>query len=90
MLIWGAVLIVLVLGLGTALMYFRRKFHPSGGQVHEESAGFSIGDLELLRREGQISDEEFKRLRRRALGLDTAPAVKDNGTLSTPTVDDDG
>lgn len=86
--IWGAVGVGIVLALGIALLLLRRKYHPRYA-AQEGDTGFSIERLEGLRREGGISEAEFRRLRRVALGLDIPAPEKDNALSSAPTEDVD-
>ena len=87
-LIWGVALVGGVVALGVVLLLLRRKYHPRYA-VYEHDAGFSMDRLERLCREGEISDEEFRRLRHVALGLDIPAAEKDNAPSSAPTEDVD-
>jgi hypothetical protein len=88
--IWGCVLMVVVLGLGGLLMWLRRRYHPVYGRQEDEASSFTIEGLEVLRGQGQISEAEFRRLRRRVLGLDTAEDADDNPASSAAEEDDDG
>ena len=89
-LIWGSIGIVVVMGLGFVLMWFRRKYHPSN-MADDAGATFSMQSIEDMRDKGLISDEEFRRLRVGALGL-APPTVddNDNSALSRPGDVDDG
>jgi hypothetical protein len=89
-LLWGCVLIAVVLALGFVLVVLRKKYHPASGGEQDGRRGFSIEGLEALRREGQISEEEFRRLRRAALGLASQVEEKDDPALSVAEEDDDG
>lgn len=88
-LLWSAVLVALVLALGALLLFLRRRYHPTHGQGADAEAALSIDRLEALRRQGQITDEEFRRLRRAALGLDAPAARRENGASSGGEEDDD-
>lgn len=82
--LWGGAAIASLLLLGAGLMWLRRRtcsFGPREGA--DAGSGFSIGDLESLQASGLLSEEEFRRLRRAALGLDTSEAVCDNSCSST-------
>ena len=87
--IGGSLLAVLLL-LGVVVApWVRRKYHPSSiGGSHGQSA-FDIDSLERMRSEGLITDEEFRKLRRAALGLDVGAAKADNSTSSAPGGGDD-
>jgi len=80
-LIWSVVLMAAVLALGALLLVARwlyaRWMRPRAGQA------FSMQGLEELRRSGVISEEEFARLRRGALGLDGADDEKGQTMSST-------
>jgi len=89
-LIWGCVLIAVVLALGFVLVVLRRKYHPAGGGERQERPGFSVEGLEALRRQGQISEEEFRRLRRAALGLGGGGQETGDPASSGVEEDDDG
>ena len=89
-LIWGSIGIVMVLLLGFGLLWFRRKYHPDSMSDENRTSSFSMQSIEEMRAGGMISDDEFRRLRVRALGLDASEADNDNSTLSTPGDVDDG
>ncbi|RPI62618.1 MAG: hypothetical protein EHM48_03805 [Planctomycetaceae bacterium] len=81
--VWLAGLLVVLTILGIALMKFRRKYLAKDAESDE--AGFSIESLEKMKKAGNISDEEFRRLRRAALGLDFPAGKTDNtGLTSAP------
>jgi len=82
----GLVLIILLLAAWPVLLWLRRRALVR--QYGRGPAGFSMEDLEELRRTGRISDEEFGRIRRSLLGL---PAEKDDaeGSSSCPPSGDD-
>jgi len=88
-LIWGCVLVGVVLALGVFLLWLRRKYHPAYGRQDTERRSFSIEDLEVLRSQGQISEAEFRRLRRKVLGLDAPAEDRDNPMSSGAGEDDD-
>ena len=81
-LLWGLALVAGVLALGFVLLVLRRKYHPQYA-TDKDAAGFSMDRLDRLHREGGISDEEFRHLRRVALGLDIPAAPVDNGSSSS-------
>ena len=72
-----------LIGVLLVAMFFVRRFKRTydprvmGGPT--ESAGLSIDELEAMHDAGMISDEEFKIMRRSALGLaETASKAKEN------------
>jgi hypothetical protein len=87
----AVVLAILVVG-GLFIPWVRRKFHPAGRRPDGSLVGgFSIDRIEAMRGAGEISDEEFRALRRAALGLGPAREESSNSPLSAPeTPDDDG
>ena len=89
-LLWGSIGLVMVLLLGLALMWFRGKYHPGGMLDENRTSSFSMRSLEEMRAGGMISDDEFRRLRAGALGLEPQAVDDDNSTLSMPGVVDDG
>jgi hypothetical protein len=87
--VWGAALLVLLVVAGVALELARRRWwSPSAGQEGSGS-GFSIERLEAVYRAGQITDEEFDRLRRQILGLPAAGTPPPSAS-SPPARGDDG
>lgn len=80
-LIYGSALIGLLVLLGAAWMFIRRRFREP---TDPQADGFRIEDLERLVRQGTISQEEFDRLRRLAMGM--PPAAK---PLTPPRANDD-
>jgi len=81
----GAGLFVVLAGV-VVIVWLRRRLHDGGAKTE----AFSVEQLEVMRAEGRISDEEFRGLRRALLGLDAGPAKKDASGLSEPPEDDDG
>jgi len=84
-------LAVLVLGFG--LKYLRRRFHTSRPE-RPTDPGFTMGDLEWLREAGELTDEEFRRLRARVLEAATRmpqseTAVGDDSSLRPVAAHDD-
>lgn len=77
-LISGAALAVVIALFGSLALWLRRK---TVSPLSDDAVkGFSINDLESLRQSGQLSREEFQRLRRAALGLsDTPPGPSPGG-----------
>ncbi len=83
------ILAILIVG-GLFIPWVRRKFHPAGRRPDGSLiGGFSIGRIEAMRRADEISDEEFRALRRAALGLGSAPGESSNSPLSAPETPDD-
>ena len=86
----GGVLMAVLLLLGVVVApWVRRKYHPSNIGGSASGSCFDIDNLERMRREGLITDEEFRSLRRAALGLDITAIKADNSTSSAPTGGDD-
>ncbi len=88
-LLFGVVLIVAVLAMGAVVLWARRRYR-SADSDGDKQAGFSIEQLEDLRKSGQISPAEFACLRRSALGLDVRDDKRDNSASSPPVKGDDG
>ncbi|MBT3201796.1 MAG: hypothetical protein HN350_17990 [Phycisphaerales bacterium] len=88
-LIWGSIGGVAIMLLGFGLLWFRKKFHPDNIEAESLNTSFSIENIEDMRARGNISDDEFRRLRNIALGLAPPSDNNDNSLLSTtPDVDD--
>jgi len=87
-LIWGTVLILSLLAFWIVLVLLRRRYGRGASALREP--GLSMEELENLRSSGQISDEEFRALRRAVLGLDVGEAKKGNLPLRPDGKDDDG
>ena len=66
--VWIAVALVLLLGAGAAVFAFIRRWFHRGQQVMGETGSFSLAELRQLRDEGQISAEEFDKLKHEVLG----------------------
>lgn len=86
--IWCAALLAAVAVLGAALLAIRRRYRPGSGH-RSEPAGFDIEQLESMLAGGQISPEEFRFLRRSALGLDGGGGSGNNAPSSGGGDDDD-
>jgi hypothetical protein len=67
-LVWGAAGIACLLVLGLVLLAVRRRFVKWMTEPPRRM-DFSVTDLEVMRRRGTISPEEFRVLRRSAMGL---------------------
>ena len=87
-----AVLFGAIIGVGIVLalvwIWIRRRFRP-GADPGPSEPGFTIESLEAMRRDGRISDEEFRTLRAAVLGLPSRPAESDNKGLSETGPSDD-
>ncbi|MCJ7544819.1 MAG: SHOCT domain-containing protein [Phycisphaerae bacterium] len=87
--VWGLVLMAVLVLVGSALELGRRRWLASSQRRSEaRGGGFSIERVEALHRRGLISDEEFQRLRRQALGLPTVGRAPPSGSSSPPAGDD--
>jgi len=86
-LLWGGVLLVLLIVLGAALLLVRRWL--LAGKHSRAGEAFPLSYLEALHRAGELSDEQYDRLRRAALGLPDSSAKKGNCTLSRRADKDD-
>ena len=84
-LVAGSVLIAMVMGLGLFLLWVRKR---SLSRQDTGSAGIGIDQLEAMRQSGLMTDEEFRKLRRKALRVDT-PGVAEKA-LSPDAKPDDG
>ena len=81
-LVYCGILMGLVLVLAAVLVLLRRRFHRARlDRDQMDPAGFSIEQLEALRRSGQISGEEFSTLRRTALRLDALSEREDTSVM---------
>ena len=80
-LIWCGIAIGAVLVLGVLLMFTRRLYVKLLTQK-PAAEGFSMESLEELREGGHITDEEFGRLRKLALGV-VGPADEKDQTKSS-------
>jgi hypothetical protein len=89
-LVWGSMGIVAVVLMGFGLLWFRRKYHPDSTSGETLGSSFSMQSVEGMRDRGLISEEEFRRLRAKSLGLDAPVTDNDNSALSSPNDVDDG
>ena len=78
---WMLVVMVTLFVSGLILMRIRRRALRRD-RAAREAAGFSIEALEAMRERGEIGPEEFKVLRRAALGLDAGREDDDNAASS--------
>ena len=86
-LIWAAVLLAGGVAAAVVLLFLRKRFDPAN--YRPEQTGFTIEELEALRRSGKVCDEEFRSLRRSILGLDKAAGGEDNPALRSSAEDVD-
>ncbi|MCE5327693.1 MAG: hypothetical protein LLG01_14910 [Planctomycetaceae bacterium] len=89
LMIWGAVLLALMLGLGLLIMMAKKKYQQARQQGEGSGRAFDIDTIETYYRSGKISKEEFAVLRKQALGLDKKPASKEKSSSSPPGSGDD-
>jgi len=87
--VWPAVFIGASLLLGVIVLVARRFYMKSlGRKAHEEA--FTIDKLDEMCESGQISKDEFERLRRAALGLLNCPGEKgDSQSSASAKLDDE-
>ncbi len=64
--ILALVVFVLVLLLGLVVLLYRRRYF--GARV-DEPQGFTLADVRRMHREGQLSDEEYERMRQAVIGM---------------------
>ena len=83
-LVAGGVLLVILLVGGAVWKWLRRRLSKPIAPI---GSGFTIDDLERLRRQGTISDEEFGRLRRQT--KDLGPAAGGQGLTQGGANDDE-
>jgi len=72
-LLWGLVLLALIVIAGVGFLWFRRRLAEGRRSA---PATFSMEALEALRTSGELSEGEFRRLRRAALPLDVAAMTR--------------
>ena len=87
LMIWGVVLLVVIVVAGLVILTLRKQLLDRA--TTEKSDRFDLGRLEQLRTEGELSEDEFRRLRNIALGLDVVKTEKPEPTLSAPADPDD-
>jgi hypothetical protein len=89
--VYGLALLVVAGVMGVFMLWARRRLvSRAAGQDRPPEAGFTVERLEEMFRSGQISGEEFERLRRFALGLERRAGKSDGMSSSTPAGLDDG
>jgi len=86
-LVAGGAVIACLVAMGVGAVWMRRKFDPR--RAEKLQGGFTVERLEAMLRSGELSPEEFRFLRRRALGLDAAGGKLDNSSSSAPGGRDD-
>jgi hypothetical protein len=89
-LFWGSIGFVIVLFLGFALLWLRRKYHPENINMDTSALSFTMQSIEEMRDAGVIDADEFRRLRASSLGLAAPMTDNDNSDLSGPIDVDDG
>ncbi len=67
------VVLGLAVVLGVAVLVYRRKYFS---QKQERTETFTLDDLRQMRRQGQISEEEFHRMREAVIGISLADAAQ--------------
>jgi len=82
-------LILVIIVIGAVVIPWIKRRYAGGGEVSGPEQGFSIEHLQRMHDSGEISREEFRRLRRAALGLEAETAKTDNSPSSWPSADDD-
>jgi hypothetical protein len=88
-LVWGGIILAVVLVFGSiCAVWLRRRLLSGGGRGGR--GGFDVERLEGLRRAGRISEEEFRALRRAALGIAAASGPAEDCASRADTQDDDG
>ncbi|MFA6134250.1 MAG: SHOCT domain-containing protein [Phycisphaerae bacterium] len=89
----GLALLVAVIVMALVMLWARRRSRnliQRSGPQGPPDIGFTLERLRELRRSGQISEEEFNRLRQIALGLDGSARHEVTSASSTPPNDVDG
>lgn len=66
--IWLGGIVLTVLAALVVLIYVRKRLQAARAL---EDRGFSVDDISAMRERGDVSVEEYKALRRSAIGLDT-------------------
>ena len=64
--VWSLVLLGVIVGLGLVVFFIRRRLFSSEKQSND--ARWSLQHLRELHAKGQITDEEFQRLKENLLG----------------------
>lgn len=60
---WLGVLWLLIIVLGTAVWYYRRRWWRSMSGVSGDEQPWTLADLRQLRESGDLTEEEFQRIR---------------------------
>jgi hypothetical protein len=86
LIVGGVVLLaVIFVAGGLVIPWIRRRYHPSARrQDGTQAGGFEMERLKELHRTGEVSEEEYRRLRRLALGLPPVKAETNDSTSSDP------
>ncbi len=61
------VVLALAVLLGLVVLLYRRRYF-SGGL--DSTPGFTLSDLVKMHKDGQLSDEEYERMRRTVIGME--------------------
>jgi hypothetical protein len=61
-----ALLLVMVVVFGTGVLLYRRRY--LGRSASDETAGFTLADVRRMYKQGQLSEEEYERMRRSIVG----------------------
>lgn len=70
--------------LGGAVVFYWLKRRLLSDDESDRPPGFTLESLERLRDEGQLTEEEFRRLRKSALGLDVGTDRRHNRAVPSP------
>ncbi len=60
-LVWGGVLIAVIVVFFGGLWYYRKRL--LGGQEDSSGAAWTLDDVQRMRQEGQLTEEEYRALR---------------------------
>ena len=66
---WPVIVLAAIILLGGAGLLVLRRWPMSKGPPAEASKGFSVEEVEAMHQRGLLSDEEYRRAKRVALGL---------------------
>jgi len=86
--LWCGVLLAVCLACIPVLVWLRRRLRAKAGGG--ESVDFSAEQIRKLWKKGQLTDEEYKQLRRTALGLKDLEQENPPSELTKPAGCDDG
>jgi uncharacterized membrane protein len=79
-LVLGLVLLAMVSVLGIGLLLYRRRYFAG---LRNESTGFTLADVREMYKNGQLSDEEYERMRKSVLA---ASINTEDRTANSPPV----